>query len=135
MLKSGKKWVEGIPEKDLNKAILSGHPAKGVALLIEEKGSFKPSDYKDEKNVHGKREREEPKSEFKDKKIKEEPTVPTIAQIIDMEQVVGVKQEKKREREEVPEPLPALKVSKPADDDDQESEFELVFNSKMEILK
>ncbi len=129
------KWVEGIPQKDLNKAILSGHPAKGVALLISEKGAFNPNDYKDEKNSVGKREREEPEVEFSDKKQKEE-----LDDVVEVKQEVKKAKVKKVKQEVlVMEPVAPVIIQQPAVieselmEDDQESEFEFVFNSNMEI--
>jgi DNA polymerase-3 subunit epsilon len=82
------KWVEGIPKKELNKALTSAHPAKGVALLIQEQGTFKPSDYTEDKPVKTavKREREEQvkiiPEESKTKKHKEEPVA--VVRIVDL---------------------------------------------------
>lgn len=137
------KWVEGIPQEALDKAIVSAHPVKGVALLIQEEGSFKLSDYiedgKEKKNDQGiKREREEEnvqkvlpdKTKVKKTKVKEEPE--TVVKIHDMEEEV---------QQPAPEPVAVVfnndEGTIPMDiGEDNEGEFmELVFDAATGVLK
>jgi DNA polymerase-3 subunit epsilon len=142
------KWVEGIPQKDLNKAIASGHPAKGVALLIQEKGTFRPSDYTQDPKAKVedlgtnsfKREREavevaQPQSpkmkKNKAEVVETKQALASVARILDLDEV-------KQPVAVVHAPVKAAVVDenglKPMEIDDGEG-IELVFNSKMEIVK
>jgi DNA polymerase III epsilon subunit-like protein len=115
------KWVEGIPKRELDKALTSAHPARGVALLIKERGTFKFSDYTQDKPVKApvKREREEEveilPEESKVKKHKEEPVA--VVRILDL-------------NKNAPQPMD-IEVEKVPEDD----VIELVFDSTTGAMK